>query len=119
MSIGKKFHDNMGTLLARPPTNSQSQRKLRPSNFKKLVENFDRTKDLHYHMTNIRRVIRAKHVNKWCTQFEGFGITLEGLALDWFRDIPKDAYANLEEMEPKFIEAFYLIGIKYNIVTKI
>ena len=46
-------------------------------------------------------------------------MTLEGWALDWLRDIPKDAYANLEEMEPNFIEAFSLTGIKHNTVTKI
>ena len=38
-------------------------------------------------------------------------MTLEGPALDWFRDIPKDAYTNLKEMEPDFIEAFSLTGI--------
>ena len=65
------------------------------------------------------QVIRAKHVNKWHTKFEGFRMTLDGPALDWLRDIPKNSYTNLEDMENKFIEAFSLTGIKHNIVTKI
>ena len=47
------------------------------------------------------------------------GMTLDGLALDWFQDIPKNAYTNLEEMEEYFIEAFSLIGIKHNTVMQI
>ena len=33
---------------------------------------------------------------------------LEWPALDWFQDIPKNAYTNLEEMEKDFIESFSL-----------
>ena len=75
-------HETMGDFPLRPPAHVQSQRKLRPSNFKKLVEKFDETKDPHYHMANIRQVINAENVYEWHTQFEGFGMTLDGAALD-------------------------------------
>ena len=40
---------------------------------------------VHNHMANIsRHVVRAKQVNKWHTQFEGFGMNLDRPALDWF-----------------------------------
>ena len=84
-----------------------------------MVEKFDGTKDPHYHMANIRQVINAENVYEWHTQFEGFGMTLDGAALDWFRDLPKGAYTTLDQLEPDFIEAFSLIGIKHNTVTKI
>ena len=78
------------------------------------MKSFDGTTDPHNHMANIRQVIRAKQVDEWHTQFEGFGMTLDGPALDWFQDIPKNAYTNLEEMEKDFIEAFSLTSIKHN-----
>ena len=83
-----------------------------------MVENFDGTKDPHNHMASIQQIIRAKHVNQWHTQFEGFKITLDGPTLDWFQDIPKNAYIDLKKMEKDFIEAFSLTSsIKHNTVT--
>ena len=70
-------------------------------------------------MANIRQVINAKNVYEWHTQFEGFGMYLAGAALDWVRDLPKGAYTYLDQLEPDFIEAFSLTGIKHNTVTKI
>ena len=81
-SIGTTSHETMEIFPIKTPTHVQSQRKLRPSDFKKLVEKFDGTKDPHYHMANIRQVINVKHVYEWHTQFEGFGMTLDGVALD-------------------------------------
>ena len=75
MSIGTT-NGTMGAFPVKLSTTYQSQRKLRPSNFKKLVEKFDGTKDPCNHMANIKQVIRAKKVNKRHTQFEGFGMTL-------------------------------------------
>ena len=46
-------------------------------------------------------------------------MTLDGAALDWFRDLPKGAYTSLDQLEPDFIEAFSSTGIKHNTVTKI
>ena len=46
-------------------------------------------------------------------------MTLDGAALNWFRDLPKGAYTNLDQLEPDFIEAFLLTGIKHNTITKI
>ena len=92
---------------------------MRPSDFKKLVKKFDGTKDPHYHMANIKQVINAKNVYEWHTQFEGFCMTLDGAALDWFRDLRKGAYTTLDQLELEFIEAFSLTGIKYNTIIKI
>ena len=91
---------------------SQTPSKIRSSNFKKLVDKFDGTKDPYNHMANIELVIRAKHVSEWCTQFKSFGMTLDGHVLSWFQDIPKNAYTNLEEMEKYFVKIFSLIDIK-------
>ena len=72
-------------------------------------------------MANIMQVINAENVyDEWHTQFEVFGMTLDGAALDyWFRYLPKGAYTTLDQLEPDFIEAFSLTGIKHNTVTKI
>ena len=70
-------------------------------------------------MANIKQVINAKNVYEWHTQFEGFGMTLDGAALDWFQDLPKGAYTNLDQLEPDFIKAFSLTSIKHNTITKI
>ena len=53
-STGVTAHATMGDFPLRPPAHVQSQRKLTPWDFKKLVEKFDGTKDPHYHMANIR-----------------------------------------------------------------
>ena len=42
-------------------------------------------------------------------------MNLDGPTLDWFQDIPKNAYTNLEEMEKYFIEAFSLHNIDIQI----
>ena len=81
-SMGTTVHDTMGVFPLRPPVHTPSQRKLRPSNFKKLVKKFNGTKDPHYHMAKIRQLINAKNVYEWHTQFKGFGMTLDGAALD-------------------------------------
>ena len=101
--MGTMIHDTMGAFPLRPPVHAPSQRKLRLSDFKKLVEKFDGTKDPHYHMANIRQVINAKNIYEWHTQFEGFGMTLDGAALDWFKDLPKGTYTTLDQLEPDFI----------------
>ena len=44
---------------------------------------------------------------------------LDGPALNWFQDIPKNAYTNLEEMEKDLVEAISLIDIKHNTTTQI
>ena len=118
-SIGITTHEIMVIFPLKTPAHVPSQRKLRPSNFKKLVEKFYGTKDPHYHMANIRQVINAKHVYEFHTQFEGFGMTLDGTALDWFKDLPKGSYTSLDQLEPDFVEAFSLTSIKHNTVTKI
>ena len=47
-------------------------------------------------------------------------MTLDRPALDWFQDIPKNAYTSLEEMKKDFIEAFSLLtSIKHNTVMQI
>ena len=40
-NTGPTVHETMGDFPLRPPAHVQSQRKLRPSDFKKLVEKFD------------------------------------------------------------------------------
>ena len=71
--LGQQFLKPMEPSLQNPPNTSQPQRKLRPSNFKKLVEKLDMMKNPHNHRANIKQVIRAKQVNEWHMQFEGFG----------------------------------------------
>ena len=44
---------------------------------------------------------------------------LDEVTLDWFKDLLKGAYTTLDQLEPDFIEAFFLIDIKHNKVTKI
>ena len=58
--IGTTIFESMGEFHIGPLATTQSQRKLRPSNFKKLVENFDGMKDPHNHMANIQQVTRAE-----------------------------------------------------------
>ena len=109
----------MGDFPGRPSGAPSNPRKIRPSDFKKLVDKFDGSKDPYNHMANFRQVMRAEQVFDWHTQFEGFGMTLDSVALSWFQAIPRNTYSNLEDMEKDFIEAFSKTGIKHNTVALI
>ena len=58
--------------------------------------------------TNIQ--VKLKQIEGWHTQFEGFCLTLEYIALTWFLNIKSTTYLELETMEKDFIEAFLKMG---------
>ena len=53
------------------------------------------------------------------TQYEGFGLTLEGKALSWFQTLEPERYSKFEQVEEGFIMAFSKMGIKHNTVAQI
>ena len=107
-------------MVVRPPVHSHSHpRKARPSDFQKWVKKFDGSGDPHNHMANFRQVLRGEQIHDWHTQFEGFGMTLDSIALTWFQTIEPGQYHNLETMEKDFIKAFSKMGIKHNTVALI
>ena len=55
ISVGTAISRTMGTFPMRPLVASQSQRKLRPSDFRKLIDKFDGTKDPYNHMANFQQ----------------------------------------------------------------
>ena len=70
-------------------------------------------------MVNFKQVLRVEKIIDWHTQFEGFGITLEDIALTWSQYIGIDTCFKLKTMEKYFIEYLSKIGIKHNTMTLI
>ena len=54
ISVGTNISKTMGAFPVKPLFVSQSQRKLRPSDFKNLINKFDGTKNPYSHMTSIQ-----------------------------------------------------------------
>ena len=56
-------------------------RKVRPSHFQKAVKSYDGSGDPHNHLARVWQFARAENVRDFHTLIEGFGLTLEGKAL--------------------------------------
>ena len=49
-----------------------------------MGEKVDGSGDPYNHLASFKQVLRAEQVTDFYTQYEGFGLTLEGKALSWF-----------------------------------
>ena len=74
-------------LEERPPRRpiEEGSRKTRPSSLQKMVKKYDGSSDPHDHVAAYRQAIHAEKVSDVHTQVEGFGLTLESKALNWFQ----------------------------------
>ena len=89
-------------------------RRARPSDFQKWVTKFNGSSDLYHHLASFRQVSRAEKVTDLHTLVEGFGMTLEGKALEWFHTLTPSDHPSLKALEKDFIATFSKIGQKHN-----
>ena len=62
----------------------EGAKKVRPSHFQKAIKSYDGSSDPRDHLAKVRQFSRPKQVQDLHTMIEGFGLTLEGKALEWF-----------------------------------
>ena len=86
----------------------------RPSDFWKWVTKFIGSSYVYHHLASFRQVSRAKRVTDLHTLVEGFGMTLEGKALEWFHTLTPSSFPSLKVLEKDFIAAFSKIGQKHD-----
>ena len=103
---------NMMSIPTRPVTTQH--RKVCPIDLQKWMKKFDGSGDPYKHLANFKQLLRAEHITDWHTQFEGFGLTLEDVALTWFQTIGVGTYHGFEAMEKDFVQAFSKTGIKHD-----
>lgn len=101
------------------PKFEDNSRRVRPSQFQKWVRKYDGSGDPYDHLASFKHVLRAEQVTDFHTQYEGFGLMLEGKALSWFQTLEPTQYEQLEQVEEGFIMAFSKMGIKHNTVAQI
>ena len=72
----------------------------------KLIKRFDGSGDPHDHIAAFRQALYAEQVSDVYPQIEGFGLTLEGKALDWFQILDPTLKLSLAQLEKSFIANF-------------
>ena len=92
---------------------------IRPSHLEKLAKRFDGSGDPHDHIAAFRQVLYAEQVRDVHTQVEGFGLTLQIKALDWFQTLESTSKLSLAQLENSFIVTFSRLGLKHNLVAQI
>ena len=75
--------------------------------------------DPHAQSASFKQVLRAENITDAHIQFEGFGLTLEGIALTWFQPLKREDYVDIEALLQDFVEEFSMRGIKHNTVSQI
>ncbi|MCO5606996.1 hypothetical protein L7F22_061187 [Adiantum nelumboides] len=95
-------------------------RRLRPSQVAKCMpRKYGRFGDPYAHVSLFKHVLRSKQITDFHTQYEGFGLTLEGTALTWFQPLDPEIFSNIDDVLRKFAEEFSKRGIKHNTVSHI
>lgn len=92
----------------------EGSRRVRPSQFQEWVQKYDGSHDPYDHSTSFKQVLRAEQVTDFHTQYEGFGLTLEGKALSWFQTLEPAQYVSFEQVEEGFVMSLSKMGIKHN-----
>ena len=94
-------------------------RRVRPLVLQQMVKKYNGSGDPHDHVAAYRQAVHAEQVKDVHTQIEGFGLTLEGKALTWFKTLEPESKESLSGLEKDFIFAFSKMGIKHNTVGQI
>ncbi|MCO5575177.1 hypothetical protein L7F22_028974 [Adiantum nelumboides] len=95
-------------------------RQMRPSQVAKcMLKKYGESGDPYAHVSLFKQVLRAEQITDFHTQYEGFGLTLEGTALTWFQPLDPKIFPNIDNVLKEFAEEFSKRGIKHNTVSQI
>ncbi|MCO5587134.1 hypothetical protein L7F22_041081 [Adiantum nelumboides] len=95
-------------------------RRMRPSQVAKCMpKKYGGSGDPYAHVSLLKQVLRAEQITDFHTQYEGFGLTLEGTALTWFQPLDPELFPNIDNVLREFAEEFSKRGIKHNTVSQI
>ena len=83
------------------------------------MKKYDGLGDPYNHLASFKQVARVEQITDLHTQFQGFGLTLEGKTLSWFQTLELDSFMEFEALEKGFILEFPKMGIKHNVVALI
>ena len=87
----------------------------RPSQIAKWVgKKFSGSGDPHSHVASFVQVMEAENIEEFRTQYQAFGLTLEGNAADWFQSLHMDEFHDLATFFEEFTQEFSKRGIKHN-----
>ncbi|MCO5562631.1 hypothetical protein L7F22_016259 [Adiantum nelumboides] len=82
-------------------------RRMRPSQVAKCMpKKYGRSGDPYAHVSLFKQVLRAEQITDFHTQYEGFGLTLEGTALTWFQPLDPKVFPNIDNVLREFAEEF-------------
>ena len=88
---------------------------MRPSQVAKwLNKKFSGSGDPFTHVSNFVQVVEAEIVTDYRTQYQGFGMTLEGDAADCFQSLKNVSFADMEAFFEEFTGEFPKRGIEHN-----
>ena len=59
-------------------------------------------------------MMEAENIEEFRTQYQAFGLTLEGNAADWFQSLYMDEFHDLATFFEEFTQEFSKRGIKHN-----
>ena len=71
------------------------------------------------HVSNFVQVVEAENVTDYRMQYQGFGMTLERDATDWFQSLKNISFADMEAFYEDFTGEFSKRGIEHNTYSKI
>ncbi|MCO5591497.1 hypothetical protein L7F22_045481 [Adiantum nelumboides] len=95
-------------------------RRMRTSQVAKCMpKKYGRSGDPYAPVLLFKQVLRAEQITDFHTQYEGFGLTLEGTALTWFQPLDPESFPNIDNVLREFAEEFSKRGIKHNTVSQI
>ncbi|MCO5576475.1 hypothetical protein L7F22_030285 [Adiantum nelumboides] len=95
-------------------------KRMRPSQVAKCMpKKYGRFGDPYAHVLLFKQVLRAEKITDFHTQYEGFGLTLEGTALTWFQPLDPKIFPNIDNVLREFAEEFSKKSIKHNTVSQI
>ncbi|MCO5590965.1 hypothetical protein L7F22_044941 [Adiantum nelumboides] len=95
-------------------------RQMRPSQVAKcMLKKYGGSGDPYAHVSLFKQVLRAEQITDFHTQYEGFGLTLEGTALTWFQSLDPKLFPNIDNVLREFTEEFSKRSIKQNTVSQI
>ncbi|MCO5577323.1 hypothetical protein L7F22_031151 [Adiantum nelumboides] len=95
------------------------KKEVRPSHLQRLCKSFDGSGDPYDHVARFCQVLHAEEVDEVHTMVQGFGLTLEGKALQWFRSLGNSMLYDFEVLIAAFIKENTKTGIKHNTLTQI
>ncbi|RYA84714.1 hypothetical protein DD594_25800, partial [Enterobacter cloacae complex sp. 4DZ1-17B1] len=74
-------------------------KQLRPYQVAQCVKTkYNGSGDPYAHVSLFKQVLRAEQIADFHTQYEVFGLTLEGMSLTWSQGLNRDYFINIEQL---------------------